>query len=189
MPSNEKVVPYDSPEAASIKTVTGWVDRHGRFWGNDEHMARWSGCTHQKCPKCGSLKKARGYCKPCHEAGEIEKWQAMPRMPWDGMAMLYSQAADRYFSDIEAVDDYCNDSKSDVESLRLVICTPNIALPIDPEEHYSDDMPEDGGNLPIALQEAFAALNDAIRACAEPLSWSPGKTVPTPESVSIDCKG
>ena len=35
----EKIVPYDSSEAASIQTVTGWVSRSGRFWGNDEHMA------------------------------------------------------------------------------------------------------------------------------------------------------
>lgn len=36
----EKIVPYDSSEAASIQTVTGWVSRSGRFWGNDEQMER-----------------------------------------------------------------------------------------------------------------------------------------------------
>lgn len=35
--SEEKVVMYESPEATSIRTVTGWVDPSGRFWGNDEH--------------------------------------------------------------------------------------------------------------------------------------------------------
>ena len=39
----EKIVTYDSAEAASIQTVTGWVSRSGRFWGNDEHMARYDG--------------------------------------------------------------------------------------------------------------------------------------------------
>lgn len=29
----EKIVMMDSDEAASIQTVTGWVDRQGRFWG------------------------------------------------------------------------------------------------------------------------------------------------------------
>ncbi|MDE9687494.1 hypothetical protein R4T22_18735 [Citrobacter portucalensis] len=36
----EKIVMMDSDEAASIQTVTGWVDRQGRFWGGDEHQAR-----------------------------------------------------------------------------------------------------------------------------------------------------
>ena len=36
----EKIVPYDSAEAASIQTVTGWVSRSRRFWGDDEHMAQ-----------------------------------------------------------------------------------------------------------------------------------------------------
>lgn len=37
----EKIIPYDSAEAASIQNVTGWVSRSGRFWGNDEQMARY----------------------------------------------------------------------------------------------------------------------------------------------------
>ncbi|EEG85620.1 hypothetical protein PROPEN_02427 [Proteus penneri ATCC 35198] len=27
----DKIILYNSPEAASIKTITGWVDRDGRF--------------------------------------------------------------------------------------------------------------------------------------------------------------
>jgi len=54
----EKIVPYDSAEAASIQTVTGWVSRSGRFWGNDEHMARYDGCTHRKCDARLTLKNA-----------------------------------------------------------------------------------------------------------------------------------
>ncbi|EKB5404420.1 hypothetical protein OOP60_004875 [Salmonella enterica] len=45
----EKIVMMDSDEAASIRTLTGWVDRQGRFWGNDEYQARWCGATHRKC--------------------------------------------------------------------------------------------------------------------------------------------
>ena len=36
----EQIIAYDSAEAASIQTVSGWVSRAGRFFGNDEHMAR-----------------------------------------------------------------------------------------------------------------------------------------------------
>jgi len=35
MSKNEMVL-YDSPEAAQFVTgVSGWADRHGRFWGNE----------------------------------------------------------------------------------------------------------------------------------------------------------
>lgn len=28
----DEIVPFDSPEAASIQTVTGWVSRNGKFY-------------------------------------------------------------------------------------------------------------------------------------------------------------
>ena len=36
--AEKPIIMEDSPEAASIKTVTGWVSRTGRFWGNDERL-------------------------------------------------------------------------------------------------------------------------------------------------------
>ena len=47
--ADKSVIMYDSPEAASIKTITGWVSSAGRFWGDNEHMARYDGSTHMKC--------------------------------------------------------------------------------------------------------------------------------------------
>ena len=44
----KKIILPESPEAASIQTVTGWVSSNGRYWGNDEHMARYDGSTHRK---------------------------------------------------------------------------------------------------------------------------------------------
>ena len=54
----EKIVMYDSPEAATYRTdIKGWVSRDGHFYGDNgpsaEHGARWSGCTHMNC-KCGT---------------------------------------------------------------------------------------------------------------------------------------
>ncbi|WP_407226469.1 hypothetical protein [Enterobacter roggenkampii] len=65
----EKIVMMDSDEAASIQTVTGWVDRQGRFWGSDEHQARWCGATHRKCknkPDEHPIHSTNGYCEECH---------------------------------------------------------------------------------------------------------------------------
>lgn len=183
----EKIVPYDSSEAASIQTVTGWVSRSGRFWGNDEHMARYDGCTHRKCDACETLIPVRGYtiCDQCREAKEIEKWQAMPRQEWDGKSLLYSQAADAFFQDADDLSNHCEENECTPQSLRLVICDPQYARQIDAEDHYSDELPEDG-DLPPELEEAFERLNEVIRSCRTPLSWIPGKFAPTDESISIE---
>lgn len=183
----EKIVPYDSAEAASIQTVTGWVSRSGRFWGNDEHMARYDGCTHRKCDACETMIPVRGYtiCDQCRETKEIEKWQAMPRQEWDGKSLLYSQAADVFFQDSDDLSCHCEENECTPQSLRLVICDPQYARQIDAEDHYSDELPEDG-DLPPELEEAFERLNEAIKACRTPLSWIPGKFAPTDQSVTID---
>ena len=46
--AEKPIIMEDSPEAASIKTVTGWVSRTGRFCGDDERMARFDGSTHNR---------------------------------------------------------------------------------------------------------------------------------------------
>ena len=43
----KQIILPESPEAASVQTVTGWVSRTGRYWGNDERMARYDGSTHR----------------------------------------------------------------------------------------------------------------------------------------------
>ena len=43
--SETKIVLLEDAEAATLKTVTGWVSRDGLFFGSDERTARWSGAT------------------------------------------------------------------------------------------------------------------------------------------------
>lgn len=182
---HQRIILPDSAEAATIKTVTGWVSRTGRFWGDDERMARFDGSTHHKCEQCGALVGNRSFCGPCHEVKKIGEWASLPRGAWNGTDLLYSQSADVYFHDRDSLADYCHDNNCTPESLRLVICVPNYAHEIDPSDLFSDDMAEDG-DLPNDLQEAFDVLNAVIRQRSTPLSWSPGKIVPTSESVNIE---
>jgi len=91
----EKVVMMDSDEAASIQTVTGWVDRQGRFWGSDEHQARWSGATHRKCknkPDEHPIHSTNGYCEECHRESRQAKSPPMsarygPESRWLSLMM------------------------------------------------------------------------------------------------------
>ena len=190
------VIMEDSPEAASIKTVTGWVSRTGHFWGNDERMARYDGSTHKRC-ECGEIIEQRSYCRKCSDRKEVERWQAMPEVEWDGAAYLYSQTADQYFRDEQEIADYCADADEPCtpDDLHLVICTPNYLREVDLCEDNSEEMPEDGDEsyFTAEVQEALEALNKAIRESRTPaqaISWSPGKTKPKagsilPKSLSV----
>lgn len=170
---NTEIVMEDSGEAASYKTVTGWVSRTGQFWGTDERMARYCGSTHKTC-KCGVVVEQRSYCRACHDKVQVAKFEAKEKTPWDGVSMIYSDAHDRYFSDTGEVSDYAYDNELSLASLRLIICEPTMAREIDYDDHYCDDLPEDG-EIPADIADAFEELNAVIRACTTPLSWSPGE--------------
>jgi len=163
-----------SDEAAKFTTkIEGWVDRNGRFWGNNEATARWSGCTHVRCESCGKpTEKRYTTCKNCREKKAIERYEARERVQWDLTRPLYSEAADEYFFDWDALIDYIDEHGGTLESLRLVLCEPNNLRQID-EDYFCDDLSEEG-ELPKEVWEALEKLNDVIRA-QEPVSWYPGK--------------
>lgn len=181
----EQIIAYDSAEAASIQTVTGWVSRTGMFFGNDEHMARYEGCTHRPCGKCGALVPVRSYCRDCADKAKTEKYAAMQRADWNGTDMLYSEAHDVWLQDADYLADYCAEHQCTPKELCLIIAVPCHASEIDALEHYSDDLPEDG-DLPADVEEAFTKLNEALRASKSILSWQPGKFAATDDSVSIE---
>jgi len=184
MKSKEPMILDTSDEAASIKTVTGWVSRTGRFWGNDERMARYDGSTHKQC-ECGAVaEKSYIRCDSCRAKGEIERFKARPIQPWDGETFLYSDAHDKYFQDLESLldhlSDYDDDDKYTLADLRLIICEPNIAREVE-SDHWCDDLPEDG-DLPSEMAEALRVFNEVVKR-APPLSWSPGKYAADVESI------
>lgn len=174
MNKEELVIPYDSDEAAQIKTVTGWVDRQGRFWGENEDQARYCGSTHQLCkgnPEHGLISK-HYHCEVCSREREINRHMKLEVVDWNGEAFLYEITNDRYFSDPDDILDFCEENGVRPSELLLEVCTPNYAREIDGNDYFYDDLPEDG-EIPNELQEAFEKLNEVIRK-APPLSYSPG---------------
>ena len=171
-----KIVMRDSPEAAQYRTdLKGWVSRDGFYFGDGpqgERTARYSGCTHVPCDRCGAP-TPRGYtqCRDCRELTYIAKYEAMPRAEWDGEAMLYSEARDQYYS---TPDDAAEDLEDDqtLADLRLVICEPNYVRQIE-SDYCCDELPEDG-DVPDEVMDAIEAFNAAVAGIV--LSWSPGKT-------------
>jgi hypothetical protein len=175
----EPVVLFDSPEAAHHQTgIKGWVSRRGHYFGegaNGEGLARYDGCTHVPCSDCGKLvEKGRTACDGCLNLAEIARYEAMPRAEWDGKAMLYSQACDRWYdSPDDAAEDLGEvDGIDELSDMRLVICKPVYARQLE-SDYYADDMAEDQ-ELPGAIIDAMNEFNKAVSGIV--LSWEPGKT-------------
>lgn len=169
----EKIVMFDSAEAAQIKTVTGWVSRHGNFFGKDERIARYDGCTHRACDDCGKpVEKGWLVCKDCREKRDKIAYDAMPKVVWDEKGGLYSQTHDKYFWSWDEVEEYCEDEDVKKQDLRLVICEPQYPRRID-TDYFCDEMAEDG-ELPHDILKAMDAFNEVLKNSG-PLSWYPGK--------------
>jgi len=174
VPSKEKIILNTDPEAAREITVTGWVSRDGLFFGKDERAARWSGCTHIVC-ECGKpTPKTYTRCEECRNKLTRERWLALPLVEWDGESPIVMFDDDRYFWSTEDLLDWCYDEDIKPSTLMLVTCEPHFAREID-ADYWSDDLPEDGDELPDDIAAAVDALNKVIRAHKEPLCWHPGK--------------
>ncbi|MBC1185575.1 hypothetical protein HII27_07565 [Kluyvera sp. SCKS090646] len=176
----EKIVMMDSDEAASIKTLTGWVDRHGRFWGDDEYQARWCGATHRKCknkPDEHPIHSTHGYCEECHRESRQAKFAEIERAVWAGEPLVLFDD-DHYFFDVESLADYCLEHSVLPRELQLLICEPNYPPEFDIEQHCEEIIPDGGDyySLPQAVLDAADALNKAIKESAA-VSWSGGNRV------------
>lgn len=185
--SDRIILPHD-PEAASLQTVTGWVSRNGRFYGNDERIARYDGSTHDVCRHCGKpSRKSHLSCDDCAEIARFNKWVDAPHMAWDGEVALYADAIDKYFFDESDLRDFLEEegitTKEAVEKLRLYCCTPGQYTEVYPEDIWEDLTPDDGELiLPPALEEAFDALNRVIREHRNNTGmWFPGE-----DAVDVD---
>lgn len=185
MRNSDKIVMYESAEAASFREgISGWVSSSGRFWGNDEHMARYDGSTHKLC-ECGNVVAKRWIkCEACRAREADEKYAAMPFKPHAGEPLVIFRD-DRYFRDVESVYDHMLEVGS--TDLQLVICEPQVAPEI--YENYAEELlPEDMYLDDVApeLSRRIAELNDYIASEKPILSWTGGKfrtSITPPEDV------
>ena len=156
----------DDPQAARLVTVTGWVSRHGRFYGDDERLARYDGSTHSRCSCGGTMDKHWLLCDNCRAKAADQRFNAMPEADWDGKAMLYSERDDRYYSSPEDVPLAEGETLADY---KLVICEPSHAS-MD-SSFFDGILPEEGCD---ELEAAIEAFNKAVENVV--VSWGPGKT-------------
>ncbi len=182
--TDQKIVMYDSPEAATRVDMPGWKSRGGLFYPGDnessEHGARWSGCTHQTC-ECGKpYVKGRVRCDSCQAKVDTDKYYALPVIEWDEVTPVCDYGSDNYYFDMDTVLDVLHDAQEDAKKrgedpeVRLVICEPHYLHMIEGSDWY-DDLADDGdGELPDEVCKAIDAFNEVIKAQG-PSCWEAGK--------------
>lgn len=171
----QDIILFNDPEAAQQKPVTGWVSRHGYFFGDDERAARYNGSTHRLCTSCESpCSKAYTMCRDCRRTKNIERYNALPYKKWNGKDMLCCHGGDDFFSSVEEIESYCNYHGLEVKDLRLVICEPNFLGQLE-VEYWDELLPDDYDpeNIDAGLKEKIDSLNSYIRGMP-PVSWSEG---------------
>lgn len=177
-------------DAAEQQTVTGWCCKKcSRFWGKDEHMARYCCSTSQPCDKeCGRrTTKGHRWCEECANDENAKRFAALPRVEWDGSTPLCTWDNDKFFFDVEQIEYYLEDNEgATLESLQLVMCEPANPRPFDINDYLYEEMPPDcaASDLPGA-KEAEKAVNDFIEK-SKPLSWFPTNKAIILESLGIE---
>jgi len=174
--ATEKIM-FDDPKAATFRTnIEGWVSRNGWFYGkgpNAEDAARRDGCDMKRCATCETMiPKQHIYCDACNARRTEKQFAAMPEAQWDGEGMIYSEAFDEYYPDLESAGDDAEDRGISFLEMMLVICDPVYLSEIS-EDTFYEQLPDDG-ELPQEISTLVAEFNAATKAYG-PTSYFPGK--------------
>ena len=162
------ILPENVELTEEVKTL--YKDKDGKYYLTKEG-AQNKLATHLKCD-CGNgiREKYRVFCDACKPP--------TPKSPvkdWDGKSMLYVSDWDKYFNEVEEIEDYCVDEEIDKEDLTIYICDGNYLWSVD-DDYWADIYAEDG-ELPKEIQVKLDELNEAIKNYNKPISWSPSKYI------------
>jgi hypothetical protein len=178
--SNE-IILEDSDEAAQPGIATGWVSSNGIFYADNqegaERAARYMGCTHVKCSRCGEPVAKGAFCTLCCEGRAAERVAKMPREEWDGSFPIYDGIHDEFIEDDTELDELLSGGKA-FNEWHFQKCKPNHVGNLDPYDFCCDELPEDG-EVPDAVTEAAESFNAAVKGIV--LSYSPVDVVLTEE--------
>lgn len=176
MKEEKEIIMYDSGEAASKKTLTGWVSGGkggypSHYYGDDEHMARWAGCTHLKC-ECGNImSKSYTKCEECRHKKSSDYYMSLPFKEWDFKEYVVEWDGDKYFFSLEELEDYMQENE--IEEIDLLFCEPIEYSMIDSEDLVNGNAHEDW-EPSAELEKRIKELNDYLGTLPAH-SYEPGK--------------
>lgn len=174
-------VHYDDAEIEFRTDISGWVTPDGRYFGDNQHLARWNSCTTVTCASedCDNhTHKQWTHCLPCRNKTKKDKWEKADKAPLSVSSVcLWSDAVGEYFSGWERVEEYCEEFDSAPEELLLYHCKRNKAPVFELEDFLCDIIPEDHTVEDVTSSEVIEAasrLNKLLQAC-NLNSYSPSK--------------
>ena len=186
---DEKTLPYE--EAAELRTgIEGWVCKTcRRFFGADEHIARYCCAKDRKCETegCQNRTKANGYvvCDPCCSKRDHERWLKLKEVEWDGETPLVLHDDDQFFFSIDDLEGYLEEHGLKLDAVRLVICEEEGKPQFDMHDFLEDYLPEGMDT------DGDRKINSIVNKWIEkhvPTVWNAGDQRPTIESVTEHLK-
>jgi len=162
------MLPENIELTEEVKTL--YKDKNGKYYlskeGAQEKLA-----THFKC-KCGNgiRERNRIFCDACEPPAKPKEIKV-----WDGESMLYVREFDKYFNDVEEIEEYHAFDEIDKDTLTIYICDGNYLSTV--SEEYWEDLFAEDGELPKEIRAKLDELNKAIQDYKKPVSWSPSKYI------------
>lgn len=130
--------------------------------------------THKTC-ECGNVYEKNSYCDPCATKRSNESYYKKKYKVWDGATPLCNWRDDKYFFDIESIEEYLEENELEPSDLQLMICEENNISNID-ESYWEDIMPENWDSMADGNKEFVEKLkefNEFINK-QPPFSWREG---------------
>jgi hypothetical protein len=164
----EIILPESVELVEEVKTL--YKDKNGMYYLSKER-AQEKLATHFKC-KCGNgiREKYRIFCDACEPPANPKETRV-----WNGESMLYVNDFDKYFSNVEEIEEYCKEEEINKHTLTIYICDGNYLREV--SEDYWEDVFAEDSELPKEIKEKLFDLNSAIKNYNKPVSYSPSKYI------------
>jgi hypothetical protein len=178
---NKEKIRFDQVAVKYRTDIKGWVGPDGRYYGDDERLARWANCDLVTCSMDGcvnSVNKTYTVCDACLEKSDIDKWKvAEKRKPMPEDRYFYSDYLDKYYGDLEEAQDEAEEVGVSIADLRLYHCQRARSPEIDLHDLVADLTPDGMEPWELLTDEIILAAENLNRLLAEHKfdSFSPTK--------------
>ena len=174
---------FDYEESAHEVTVTGWACRQcGRWYGNNQHMARWCCAKTIPCECGGRIVVSWVVCKDCRDRKEAEmeqsRYAAAEKLTnWDGPIFVEGVASNEGF--FENVEEYLDLLALDPEleiSDYVWVCDSvpmNLLSASEIAERACEELFEDAVDGVKGLKDLQSALDRFLDVNNGLVGWSP----------------
>lgn len=174
--------------AERLTNIAGWICKTCRtFYGDKEGAERAARYCCEKDHACGAdgcqNRAEQSYinCKPCRDKKDVERWLALPEVPWDFETPLVLHDDDQYFFSADDLQSYLEEHELTLNQVRLVIAVLEGQPQFDMADHLD-------GYLPDGLDyDDDRKINAVVNRWIEkhvPDVWFPGETRPSLASMT-----